>query len=164
MISFLCRPLLISFCAATMLVQGSCMRDSYEVKLSGPIELTDQWTLLQPTPSLKTDKDSEKVVIELDSPYKNDFYKEGKGPSAGNGILMPDGEVTNPEIEVIDQYGNVFKLVYAGARRTFWPAYDLPYPNEWPRDREYKAVRIRSPRRIKCKAIYWFSESSKDLK
>src|SRR2546426_5677820 len=121
MISFLCRPLLIFFCtAATMLLQGSCMRDSYEVKLSGPIELTDEWTLLQPTPSLKADKDSESVVLELEPPYKDDFYKEGKGPNAGQGILMPDGEVVNPQIEVIDQSGNAFTLVYAGARRTFW--------------------------------------------
>jgi len=163
MIGFLCRPLLISFCAATMLVQGSCMRDSYEVKISGPVELSDQWIELQPKPYLKADKDSENVVLELEPPYKADFYGEGKGSNAGKGILMPDGEVVNPEIQVIDQRGNVFNLVNSGSRRTFWPAYDLPYPNEWPRDREYKAVRIRSRRGIKCKAIYWFSESSRDL-
>jgi len=76
---------------------------------------------------------------------------------------MPDQTVINPEIQVIDQYGNTYGLVYAGARRGM-PAYDLPYPNEWPRDREYKIVRIRSPRSIKCKAIYWFCESTKDWK
>ena len=147
-----------------MLVEPSCLSNSHEVKLSGPVEITDQWIELQAKPYLKADKDSEKVVLELELPYKADFYKEGKGPNAGKGILMPDGEVVNPEIQVIDQHGNIFNLVNNGSRRTFWPAYDLPYPNEWPRDREYKAVRIRSSRRIKCKAIYWFSESSKDLK
>jgi hypothetical protein len=113
---------------------------------------------------IKVDKDHDLVVLQLEPPYKDDFYMEGKGPKKGQGILMPDGEVINPDIQVIDQYGNTFDLVYAGARRTFWPAYNLPYPNQWPRDREYQAVKIRSPRPIKVKAIYWFCESNKDLK
>ena len=161
---FLRRPLLVSFCSVAMLLEPSCLRDSYEVKLSGPMEIGEQWIELQPERHLRADKDSEAVVIELEPPYKDDFYKEGKAPNTGKGILMPDGEVVNPEVEVIDQYGNIFKLVYSGSRRTFWPAYDLPYPNEWPRDREYKSVRIRSSRPIKCRAIYWFCESNKDLK
>ena len=89
---------------------------------------------------------------------------EGKGPKKGQGVLMPDGEVINPEIQVIDRYGNAFDLIWRGSRRTFWPAYDLPYPNKWPGDRAYKLVRIRSPRPIKCKAIYWFAESNNDVK
>jgi hypothetical protein len=126
------------------------------------MEVTNQWIELHPKPSLRADKDNQLVVLELEPPLKDDFYREGKGPNKGQGILMPDGEVINPEMEVIDQYGNTFNLVYAGARRTFWPAYNLPHPNAWPRDREYRVVKIRSPRPIKIKAIYWFCESNND--
>ena len=40
--------------------------------------------------------------------------------------------------------------------------YNLPYPDEWPRDRAYQTIRIRSPRPFKCKAVYWLNESAKD--
>jgi hypothetical protein len=145
-------------------MQLSCGQESYQVKLSGPVTVGDQWIEFHPQPFLKAEKDLQMVVLELEPPFKYDFYKEGSGPNSGMGILMPDGEVINPEIEVIDQDGNKFNLVWSGARQTFSPVYSLPHPNQLPRDREYKTVRIRSPRPVKCKAIYWFCESAKDWK
>ncbi len=153
----------VFLCVLMMLMEVSCMRHSYEIKLSGPVILDDHWIELHPASPLKADKDLQMVLIKLEAPFKDDEYKEGSGPNKGKGILMPDQAVINPEIQVIDQYGNTYSLVYAGARGGM-AAYDLPYPNEWPRDREYKTVRIRSPRSIKCKAIYWFCESTKDWK
>ncbi len=164
MIIFIFKTLGVLLCAAVMLMEPSCLRDSYEVKLSDPITINDQWIELKPEASLKADKDSQMVVLDLEPPLKYDFYKEGKEPNAGKGILMPDGEVINPEIEVIDQYGNSFKLIWRGARKTFSPIYSLPYPNKFPRDREYTTVKIHSARPIKCKAIYWFCESNQDMK
>jgi len=78
--------------------------------------------------------------------------------------------VINPEIELIDQYGNTFNLVYSGAMPLGWwgtwsgPTYSLSYTNKLPRDREYTAVRIRSSKPIKCRAVYWFCGSIKDMK
>jgi hypothetical protein len=74
----------------------------------------------------------------------NPFNLSAYGPNKGSGILLPDRDVINPDVEVVDQSGNVFSLVYAGSRRTFLPVYNLPSPNKWPRDREYATVRIRS--------------------
>ena len=147
-----------------MLMQLACRQESYQVKLSGPLVIGDEWIEFHPQPSLKADQDLQMVLLDLEAPFKYDFYKEGAGPNSGMGILMPDGEVINPEIEVIDQYGNKFNLVWNGAQQTFSPTYGLPYPDKLPRDREYRTVRIRSPRPIKCKAIYWFCESAKDWK
>src|SRR2546423_1448719 len=144
-----------------MLTQSTCHSDSYRVKLSGPMTIGNEWVELHPESPLKAENDLQMVLLDLEAPFKDDLYKEGKGANKGAGILTPDGEVINPEIEVVDQYGNKFNLVYAGAREDA-PAYDLPYPNKWPRDREYKTIRIRSPRPVKCKAIYWFCESTKD--
>lgn len=158
------KALSVLLCAAVMLMQPSCLRDSYEVNLSGPTTIGDQWIELKPEASLRADKDSQMVVLDLEPPFKYDFYKVGKGPNAGQGILMPDGEVINPEIEIIDQYGNSFNLIWRGARKTFSPVYSLSYPNKFPRDREYKEVRIRSSRPINLKAIYWTCESNKDMK
>jgi hypothetical protein len=183
-----------SFCMALLFTQFSCRKDSstvtnskqveavqpspdlppqppfhsYEVRISGPVTLGDTWVEFHPEPYLKPDNDWQEVGLELERPFNTDFFDKGKGPNKGKGILMPDGDVINPEIEVVDQNGNVFALVWVGA---FVPGngkggtarYDRPYPQKFPRDREYKAVRIRSSRTIKCKAIYWFSQSVKDM-
>jgi hypothetical protein len=156
--------LIALFGVAAFLTYSSCIRDSYYVKITGPVTLNESWIESQPQPPLKVDKDLQMILLDLESPFKYDFDQEGREPNKGAGILMPDGEVINPEIEVIDQYGNRFNLVLSGARETFKPVYNLPYPDKWPRDREYKIVRIRSPRPIKCNAIYWFCESAKDTK
>jgi hypothetical protein len=154
----------VLLCAGVMIMQPSCIRNSYEVKISGPITISEQWIELEPKSPLKVDQDLQMVVLELEAPFKYDFYEEGRGANKGQGILMPDGEVINPEIEIVDSSGQKFSLVYSGARQTFSPVYDLPYPNKWPPHAEYKSIRIRSDRPIKCKAIYWLCESSKDWK
>jgi hypothetical protein len=159
----------VLFCGTTLLTQPSCLEESYSVKISGPVTLDEKWVEFNPKPYLKPDKDWQEIGLELEQPFNDDFFKKGKGPDKGKGILMPDGDVINPEIEVMDQYGNVFKLVYTGAigvggnGKGGKVTYANPYPQKFPRDREYKAVRIRSLRPIKCKAIYWLCESAKDL-
>jgi hypothetical protein len=163
MMTFVPKVVGLLLCAGAMLMPVSCLQaDSHEVKVSGALTIRDEWVEIHPEPHLKAEKDSQMIYLDLEPPFKDDLYDEGKGPNKGKGILMPDGEVINPEIEVIDQSGNTFKLVYSGSIG-FKPTYDLPYPNKWPRDREYTTIRIRSPRPIKCKAIYWYCESRKDL-
>ncbi|MDT5123142.1 MAG: hypothetical protein QOC96_2624 [Acidobacteriota bacterium] len=193
------RFFVTSFCAAVLLIQSSCIKDSprvnnsnvvstvnnsnaveatqhqgpqppfhsYQVKISGPVTLDETWIELHPETYLKADNDLQEVGLELEQPFNDDFFSKGKGPNKGKGILMPDGDVINPEIEVVDQDGNVFDLVYGGGHipgngKGGTIIYNPPYPQEFPRDREYKTVRIRSPRPIKCKAVYWVSESVKD--
>jgi hypothetical protein len=153
----------ITLCVAASLLHASCLRDSYWVKLSGPVSVSSEWVEFRPQSPLKAEKTFQNVVLELEPPFKYDLMREGNVPDAGKGILMPGGEVVNPEIEVIDQYGNTFSLIWSGATGAApSPTYSLPYPNELPRDRVYTAVRLRSPKPIKCQAVYWFNESSKD--
>jgi hypothetical protein len=152
-----------------MLLIAACLRDSYSVKVSGPVTLNEMWIEFHPQSPLKPDKDWQEIGLELEQPFNDDFFNEGTGPNKGKGILMPDKDVINPDIEVIDQYGNVFALVYSGAHvpgngKGGTVLYQRPYPEKFPRDREYKTVRIRSPRPIKLKAIYWLCEPRKDMK
>jgi hypothetical protein len=127
----------IFFCVGLMLMPFSCQQpDSYETEISDPVTIGDEWIELHPDSGLNAEKTFQWIYLDLESPFKDDLYQEGKEPNKGKGILMPDGEVINPEIEVIDQYGNTFNLVYAGSIG-FKPRYKVPSPNELPRDRKY---------------------------
>lgn len=153
------------FCLLLSATQVSCPNDSYWVKLSGPTVVGNEWVEFHPERPLKAEKTIQFIVIDLEPPLQCDILGEGNGPNRGKGILMPDGDVINPEVEVIDEFGNTFSLVWRGARGGLSsPAYRLPYPNEFPQDRTYKVVRMRSPKPITSRAIYWFCDSSKDLK
>lgn len=162
MMIFLPKVISVSFCIILMLTPNSCQQaDSYEIQVSGPVTIGDKWMEFNPEQPLKAEKTFQYVYLVLEPPLKDDLYQEGKEPNTGKGILMPDGEVINPEIEVIDQDGNAFNLVYGGSIG-LKPTYHLASPKELPRDRVYTTIRIRSSREIKCKAIYWYCESSKD--
>ena len=116
----------------------SCQQvDSYEIKISGPLTISEEWIELHPEQPLKAEKTFQWVYLELEPPFKGDLSKDGKEPNKGKGILMPDREVINPDIEVIDQYENKFPLVWRGGIGLS-PKYGLPYPNELPRDGETK--------------------------
>ena len=151
----------------TMLMQLSCMRDSYLVKISDSVSIGDQWVEFRPDTALKADKDVQLLLLDLALPFKDDFYGEGKGVNRGKGILTVEGDVVNPDIQIIDQYGNPFVLVYSGSRGMLnskgSPVYGLR-EDELPRDREYTLIRMKSAKPIKCNAVYWFCESSRDLK
>jgi hypothetical protein len=164
MITFHQKAIAVFFCAAAMLMELSCIRDSYEVKLSGPVILNEQWIELRPESRLKPDKDFQWVMLQLEAPFKDDVLGEGKGPMSGKGVLTPDGETINPEVEVIDDNGNTYVFVWKGSRAGS-PIYGYaPHADGLPKDRLYKTVRLRSPKPIKCKAVYWFCESAKDWK
>jgi hypothetical protein len=143
--------------------EASCMRHSVHIKLSGPVELGPQLIELRGESPLKADKDLQWVQLELEDPFKDDIYQEGRGPDKGKGILLPNGDITNPEIEVVDERGTVYKLVHQGSRSGA-PVYGAVDALSLPKDRRYTVVRLRSSIPIKCKAIYWFSESGKDWK
>src|SRR5262245_14747175 len=110
------KPVVALPCLLVIAMQTSCLLHSKVVKISGPVTIDDQWTELRPSPPLKTEKDLQLLLLDLDPPFKDDLYTEGRGPDSGKGVLMPDGETINPVIELIDQYDKSFSLGYAGAR------------------------------------------------
>ena len=147
-------------CFLVFAMVPSCRSDSYWVKLSGPQTISDQWIDLGPRQPLRVDKDRQYIVLDLELPFR-----DSPGLKKDLGILMPDGDVINPDVELMDQDNKTYQLVYAGSTGAFPnpdTKYALPKGADFPRDRVYKTVRIRSPRPIKVKAIYWFCDSVRD--
>jgi len=152
-----------------LLAHTSCLQDSYSVKLSGPLTVESDWIELRPQTPLRAEKDVQDVILILTTEFDLKFDKYETGANS-RGIVLPAGELINPEVQVIDQYGNSFALVLSGSKPvgrwaiSHGPTYSLPSPNHLPRDRVYSTVRIRSSQPVKLKAIYWFCDSVKDWK
>ena len=70
MIRKLCATLL---CTIALLTLVSCLRDSYPVKLTGPITLGEHWVEFNPEAALKPDKDWQEVDLELELPEPKCF-------------------------------------------------------------------------------------------
>lgn len=160
-------PACILVALFSLLIQNSCLFHSYSIKVSGAITINENWSDIELKNPITQDKDPQYVYgqflqLVLEEPYKNDIYIDGKGPNRGGGILMPDGDVINPDIEMIDEKGNKYPLKYAGARRTFQPIYK--FQGGMPSDVRFVRVQLKSAKPIKCKSIYWVCESYKDLK
>lgn len=157
------KSLSLGLWVAVAAVLSSCFSDSYWAKISGPVVIEGEWIELRPESPLKAEKTFQWVAIELEPPFKHDLNREGSGPESGKGILTPEGETINPQVEVLDQFGNSFALANMGASRGM-PVYGYDQRGKLPQDREYTVVRLRSSKPIKSKAIYWYCESSKDWK
>ena len=109
------RTLPVFFFVVAVLFEGACMRDSYWVKLSGPSTIGSEWIEFRPETPLKADKDIQWVLLDLEPPFKENSALD---PGTKGGILVPDGEVINPEIQVVDEHGNAFELIWSGTRST----------------------------------------------
>src|SRR5215467_14771900 len=75
------NSLIVFFSCAAMLIGSGCMRESYEVKLSGSVEIHNEWVEFTPKEPLKAEKTFQWVVLELEPPLRDDLYNEGKGPA-----------------------------------------------------------------------------------
>lgn len=109
--------------------------------------------------SVKIEKDINYISILLLPPNKT-FMSSG-----GGGIKIPNGEVVNPEIKLVDENEKEYLLAYGGSRR-----YDNnEYANyrcevELPADKKYEKLLIRSDIPIKTQEILWSGYNARDLK
>jgi len=70
----------------------SCQQpDSYEIKISGPVTIGEEWLELHPASPLKAEKTYQYVYLDLEPPLRDDLYKDGKEPNKGKGISCQTG-------------------------------------------------------------------------
>jgi len=117
-------------------------------ELAGPTTTTSQWLEITPRSPLKVERQRHLVALELD---KSVHTEDG-----GSGLVLPDGSVVRPQVELIDQDGESHELNVAslflsnqGEILAYFSANNLP------EEKTYIKVRIRSTRPIHCNRIFW---------
>jgi hypothetical protein len=120
--------------------------------IAGSTAVTSQWLEITPAPVLKPSGKTSLVILELEGDYTPDFQAQM--------LRFPDGALGMPEVQLVDEQGNVFPLRFlmvhhrdrTGSNVMGGAGFGSP---DLPKDRSYGKVRVRSDKPIKCSKIIW---------
>ena len=121
------------------------------------VTVSSNWLEIRPSPPLVVSKQSQYISLDVEGVRRDNPYTY-TDPKDAFKIELLDGTFVTPEIQVVDEYGNVFKLDdwmedYTG--KGFTPE------SKFPRDRVYSLIRIRTDKPIHCKRIIWHCHTGK---
>ena len=120
--------------------------------IAGSTAITSQWLDIKPAPVLKPSGKTSFVILELEGDYTPDFQAQM--------LRFPDGTLGMPEVQLVDEQGNVFPLHFlmvhhrdrTGSKVMGGAGFGSP---DLPTDRSYAKVRVRSDKPMKCSRIIW---------
>jgi len=120
--------------------------------IAGETAITSAWLEIKADPGLMVSSKMPLVILELEGDYAPDFGLQK--------LRYPDGTLGAPDVQLIDDQGNVFPLHFlmvhhrdrSGSNAMGGAGFgslDLP------RDRKFGKLRIRSEKPMKCYKIIW---------
>lgn len=115
-------------------------------EVAGATKISSDWVELMPKQPLKSTRWTQSLILEL-SPDM---------PAATANLSVPHPQ---PEVELIDEYRNTYRLHVAGkdSRVIVFSSELVPLP----RDRVYSKVRLGSDSPVVCSRIVWRNEDHK---
>lgn len=150
---------LISFAAFKLLSIGYEIYTEVtasEREISGAFEINADWKEFTPQPPLESERKIQYVGLILDG-VKNWDEKDKRK------LLSKDGSAVFIEVEVYDEQGNKYTLTPNSIGR--YVMFGKPFEGDpldapskepdFPRDRKYTKIRIRSDKNIQCQRIVW---------
>ena len=139
----LCSLLLTLSCSVYNKIYPDLDRD-----ISGPVTITPEWFEITPKEPLKPEREVQNVIVWFAIPYQT------RHPPA---LVFQDGAAITPEVQLIDQHGNVFNLraSAAGSSGLGYRCCDGVFDKGLPKDRTYRTVRVRSDKPIQASKIVW---------
>lgn len=117
------------------------------------IQITADWQEITPEQPLKPTKQVQRIMLSIEG-YESKIERNDFG-----NIKLADGKNINPEIQIVDENGKVYKLKNSsrlGNDVGFSPIEENGENFQLPRDLSYKIVKIRSDKPFRCKKIYWY--------
>ena len=120
--------------------------------IAGATTITSEWLEIKPDPALKASSKMSLVILELEGDYAPDFGSQK--------LRYPDGTLGVPDVQLIDEQGNVFPLHFlmvhhrdrSGSNAIGGAGFGA---SDLPGDRSYSKLRIRSDKTMKCSKIIW---------
>lgn len=121
--------------------------------IAGATTITSEWFEIKPDPALKISSKTPLVILKFEADYGVPDFVSQK-------LRYPDGTLGAPDVQLIDEQGNVFPLHFlmgqhrdrSGSNTMGGAGFGA---SDLPRDRSYSTLRIRSDKPMKCYKIIW---------
>jgi hypothetical protein len=117
-------------------------KQSYR-EIARNVLISADWLNISPRPPLKVKHDVQHVYLAIEN-YKHDRAAPLRP------ITLTDGTELNPEIQVLDEYGQVYNLKGLTVVGTV-----VGFSTDFQSDRVYTEVKIRSDKPFHCTKVYW---------
>jgi hypothetical protein len=126
--------------------------------IAGPVTISSEWLEIVPQRPLLVERQIQMIVLDLDKSIK--LERDGWG------LVLPDGSVVKPQVQVISDDGKTYDLNHPA----FWwnPSTGVTYAEFsllelLPKDRTYRQVRIRADKAVRCNRIFWRNYNQWDV-
>jgi len=135
----------------SLILWGSCglyrrFHPNLDREIAGPVSISSEWMEILPKEPLKPEREVQEILIWFAQPYTTDF----------NGIISPDGHTFYPEVQLIDQRGDAYNLrISAISSSGIGLSCCKEGHQPLPKDRNYRAVRLRSDRPVNGSKVVW---------
>lgn len=117
-------------------------------ELAGTTTTGSQWLEIVPKSPLRVERQRHMIALDLD--------RSINAEREGSGLVLPDGSIVRPQVELVGQDGTIYELnkpsfflSNTGEILAYFSGSDLPS------DKAYIKVRIRSDRPVRCNRIFW---------
>jgi hypothetical protein len=125
--------------------------------ITGPVTVSSDWLEIVPKKPLRVERQIQMIVLDLDESIKLERDDWG--------LVLPDGSVVTPQVQLIGDDGTTYDLNHPStwwnpSTRVTYAQFSLP---DLPKDKAYRAVRIRSDKPVRCNRIFWRNYNQWDV-
>lgn len=116
------------------------------------VQITSKWLEITPEKALEPTKLGQTVQLLIEG-YEHDIHKNDF-----SNIQLKDGTYIKPEVEIVDENGKIYQLTDGernGNLIGFYPDKKIHGTSSFPKDVNYKTIRIRSDKPFRIEKIYW---------
>jgi len=129
------------------------------LEIAGDVFITTEWTEFKPVESTKFERKCQEVYLSVIG-CRMDTEKEG--------LILPDGSVVNPEVQIVDEFGEKHQLhggsygvMPVGGDSDLLKVNRAGYSGKLPKYQEYRSVLVRSDKPFHCSKIVWHNYNLK---
>ena len=122
-------------------------------EIASDVLVTTEWVEYTAVEPMKFERMFQEVYLALKDCQRH-IEKEG--------LIFPDGNVANPEVQLVDQFGGKHQLkggsyhvMPVGRDSDLMEVSRAGFSARVPQDREYRSVLIRSDKPFRCERIVW---------
>jgi len=151
-------PLVVFVTVVASNLYRSIFNPYLDYDVARDVTISSDWVEITLERPLEAERQIQYLIIDITTPYKPDYQSWG--------LRLSDGSVVTPQIQLVDEQGNVYDLTHNALDEKsigFSKRDPVSHAIDLPKGRKYPKVRIRCDKPIHCSRIYWHCYNQWDV-